>query len=159
MIDAAEKHFAGATCPPLHLPSSYCTAKWLILSAWRWLVRIPAKEAVLNALRSPDSPDTSDLEGPMDLAYRCVLLSPLGYAIHKADIPLEGEPTIEDVATLLDIHRLSQEAEDRIALWLAQRRAIMVVTPFALRLRRLRAEVRRRVGAWKILAAHPPITT
>ena len=79
----------------------------------------------------------------MDLAYRCVLPSPLGYAIHKIDIPPEGEPTIEDDATLLDMHRLSKEAEDRLALWRAQRPAIMAVTALALGLRRLRAEVRR----------------
>ena len=153
LISAAEKHFAGTTCPPSHLPSSYCTGKLPILSAWRWLVRIPAKEALLNARCSPHSPDTSEPEGPMDLAYRCVLPSPLGYAIHKIDIPPEGEPTIEDDATLLDMHRLSKEAEDRLALWRAQRLAIMVVTALALGLRRLRAEVRRRVDAWKILAA------
>ena len=89
----------------------------------------------------------------MDLAYRCVLLSPIGYAIHKIEVPRVSEPAIEDVATLLDAPRLSKEAEDRIALWRKQRLAIMVVTALALGLRRLQAEVRRRVDAWKILAA------
>ena len=101
---------------------------------------------------APDS-DTSEPESPMDLAYRGVLLSPMGHAIHKIEVPRVSEPTIEDVATLLDAPRLSKEAEDRIALWRKQRPAIMVVTALALGLRRLRAEVRRRVDAWKILAA------
>ena len=46
--------------------------------------------AQCTALRSRHSPDTSDPEGPMDLAYRCVLPSPSRYAIHKVDIPPEG---------------------------------------------------------------------
>ena len=89
----------------------------------------------------------------MDLAYRCVLPSPIGYAIHKIEVHRVSEPTIEDVATLLDAPRMAKEAEARIALWRKQRPAVMVVTALALGLRRLRAEVRRRVDAWKISAA------
>ena len=89
----------------------------------------------------------------MDLAYSCVLPSPIGYAIHKIEVPRVSEPTIEDVATFLDAPRMAKEAEDRIALWRKQRPAVMVVTALALGLRRLRAEVRRRVDAWEILAA------
>ena len=152
LIDAANKHFHGAIITPSYLPSDQCASRWPIHSAWHWLVQIPAKEAVLNALPAPDS-DTSEPESPMDLAYRCVLPSPIGYAIHKIEVPRVSEPTIEDVATLLDAPCLSKEAEDRIALWRKQRPAIMVVTALALGLRRLRAEVRRRVDAWKILAA------
>ena len=79
LVDAANEHFAGVASPPHLLPNSHCNARWRILSAWRWLVRIPAKEVVLNALRSPESADTSDVEGPMP--------APLGYAIHKVDLP------------------------------------------------------------------------
>ena len=94
LIDAAKKHFSDAISLPLYLPSDHCIARWPILSAWHWLVRIPAKEAVLNALRSPDV-DASDTETPMDLAYRCVLPSPLGYAIHRVDVPPVSEPITE----------------------------------------------------------------
>ena len=51
-----------------------------------------------------------------------------------------------------DVQRLAKEVEDTPALWGFQRPAIMVVTTLALGLRKLRAEVRRRVNAWKILA-------
>ena len=73
LIDAAKKHFHGAIIPPSYLPSEQCASRWPILSAWHWLVRIPAKEAVLNALPVSDS-DTSEPESPMELAYRCVVL-------------------------------------------------------------------------------------
>ena len=126
-------------------------------------MRIPAREAALCVVPSPD-PDASELEIAMDLAYRCVLPSPIGYAIHKMEVPRVSEPTIEDVATLVDVRRLSMEDEDRITMWQKQRPVIMVVTARALGLRRLRAEVRRRVDAWKILASsvasapHPSIS-
>ena len=110
LIDAAKTHFHGAIIPPSYLPSDQCASRWPILSAWHWLVRIPAKEAVLNALPVSDS-DTSEPESPMDLAYRCVLLSPIGYAIHKIEVPRVSEPTIEDVATILDALRMAKEAE------------------------------------------------
>ena len=152
LIDAANKYAAGISIPLSYLPSEQCVSRWPILSAWRWLVRIPAKEAALCVLPSPD-PDAPELETAMDLAYRCVLPSPIGYAIHKMEVPRVSEPTIEDVATLVDVRRLSMEDEDRITMWQKQRPVIMVVTALALGLRRLRAEVRRRVDAWKILAS------
>ena len=63
-----------------------------------------------------------------------------------------SEPSVDDVATLLDLRRLCKEDEDRVAMWQKQRPVIMVVTALALGLRRLRADVRRRFDAWKILA-------
>ena len=87
LVDAANKHFAGVVCPRQHHPSSHCAARWPILAAWRWLVRIPAKEAVFNALLTSDTADTSDVASPMDLAYRCVMPSPLRYAIQKVARP------------------------------------------------------------------------
>ena len=81
LMDAANKHFAGVAPPPHLRASSHSAARWPILCAWRWLVRIPAKETVFNALCTSDTADTSDLEGPPDLAYRCVMPASLGYAI------------------------------------------------------------------------------
>ena len=146
LIDAANKYGAGISIPLSYLPSEQCVSRWPILSAWRWLVRIPAKEAALCVLPSPD-PDAPELETAMDLAYRCVLPSPIGYAIHKMEVPRVSEPTVEDVATLVDVRRLSMEDEDRVTMWQKQRPVITVVTALALGLRRLRAEVRRRVDA------------
>ena len=89
----------------------------------------------------------------MDLAYRCILLAPLGYAMHKMDLPPCAVETPEDVATIIDIRLAAKEAEERKALWRSQKPTFAVVTALALGLRRLRAEVRRRVDAWKTLAA------
>ena len=78
--------------------------------------------------------------------------APLGYAIHKVDAPSIPDPVIEEVATLLDASLVTKESEEVAALWKSQRPAIVVVTTLALGLRKLRAEVRRRVDAWKTLA-------
>ena len=105
-----------------------------LLSAWRWLVRIPAKEFEINAVRYSGA-DTSELESPLDLAYRCVLPAPLGYAIHRMEVPPVCEPVIEEVATLLDARCIANEVEGTAALWRFQRPAITVVTTLALGLR------------------------
>ena len=89
----------------------------------------------------------------MDLAYRCILPAPLGYAMRKMDLPPCAVETPEDVATIMDIRLATKEAEERKALWRSQKPACAVVTALALGLRRLRAEVRRRVDAWKTLPA------
>ena len=117
LLNAANKYFAGVAPPPPHLlPNSRCYHKWPILLAWRWLIRIPEKELLFNVLRSPESTDTLEVEGPMDLAYRCILPAPLGYAIHKMDIPPCAVETPEDVATIMDIRLAAKEAEERKAL-------------------------------------------
>ena len=143
--------FVSTNSTPPDPPSELSMLKLQILSAWHWLVRIQAKEAALNAAVSSGA-SMSDLEGPFDLAYRCVLPAPLGYAIHKVEAPPVPEPVIEEVATLLDASRVTKESEDTTALWKSQRPAIVVVTTLALGLRKLCAEVRRRVDAWKTLA-------
>ena len=68
------------------------------------------------------------------------------------EIPPVCEPVIEEVATLLDARCIANEVEGTAALWRFQRPAMTVVTTLALGLRKLRAEVRRRVEAWKTLA-------
>ena len=151
LIDASKKHFLDTSSSPPHSPSEQCVVRWPILSAWHWLVRIPAKESEINAVRSSGA-DTSEMESPLDLAYRCILPAPLGYAIHRMEVPPICEPVSEEFATLLDARGIANEAEGTAALWRSQRPAIMVVTTLALGLRKLRAEVRRRVEAWKTLA-------
>lgn len=117
LVEAANKHFPGDATPRHLQPSSHSAARCPILCAWRWPVRIPAKEAVLNALCTSDTADMSDLEGPTDLAYLCVMPASLGYAIQKIEPPPGiTEPTIEDVATLLDINLAAKESADRNAL-------------------------------------------
>ena len=151
LVDAAKKHFVDTSSVPPESPSESCVARWPILSAWHWLVRIPAKETALNEALSSGA-DISDLESPLDLAYRAVLPASLGYAIHRMEVPPGSAPAIEEVASLLDVQRLAKEVEDTTALRRFQRPAIMVVTTLALGSRKLRAEVRRRVNGWKILA-------
>ena len=72
LVDAAKMHFLYTNSTPPDPPSELFIIKLQILPAWHWLVRIPAKEAALNAAISSGA-SMSDLEGPFDLAYRCVL--------------------------------------------------------------------------------------
>ena len=107
LIDAANAHVAGLSTLSSHPAPELCVSKWPILSAWRWLVRIPAREV---ALRSPPPGSiVPEPESAMNLAYRCVLPSSIGYAIHKMEVPHVSEPTVEEVATLLDPSRLCKE--------------------------------------------------
>ena len=85
---------------------------------------MPVKEPDLS---SPPDPGILEAETAMDLAYRCVLPSSIGYAIHKMEVPLVSEPTVEDVATLLDLKRLCKEDEDRVAMLQKQRPVIMML--------------------------------
>ena len=82
--------------------------------------------------------------------------------MHKMDPPPCAVETPEDVATIMDMGLAAKEAEEREVLWRSQKPAFAVVTALALGLRRLRAEVRRRVDAWKTIAASaasiPPTT-
>ena len=43
LVEAANAHFAGDAAPLHFQPSSHSAARWPILCAWRWLVRIPAE--------------------------------------------------------------------------------------------------------------------
>ena len=48
LIDAAKKHFDTTKPAFVYAHSAVCSTRWPILSAWRWLVRIPAREDVLR---------------------------------------------------------------------------------------------------------------
>ena len=119
LVDAAKKHFLYTNSTPPDPPSHLSIIKLQILSAWHWLVRIPAKEAALKAAISSGA-SMSDLEGPFDLAYSCVLPAPLGYGIHRVEAPPFREPVFEEVAILLDASRVTKEPEDTTALWKSQ---------------------------------------
>ena len=115
LIEAAHAHVSSFSTLSSHPAPELCVSKLPILSAWRWLVRLPAREV---ALRSPPPGSiVPEPESAMDLAYRCVRPSSIGYAIHKMEVPHVSEPTVEEVATLLDPSRLCKEDEDRFALW------------------------------------------
>ncbi len=95
-----------------------------MLAAWRWLVRMPKREALI----ADEGPDESSarclsLEGPCDLAYRGVLPAALGRALRRAPT---AEPmgsvevvtaNIEEYATARDSGLVDQEAAARKALW------------------------------------------
>ena len=151
LIDAANKYFATTNPAFVYDPSAVCSARWPILSAWRWLVRIPAREEVLRTAPAGQSDPVQ--ETAFDLAYRCVLPAAIGYAIHTVQIPLVCQEAAEDYATIFDSLLICKEQEALASLWKKQKPTILVVTTLALGLRKLRAEVRRRVGAWKILAS------
>ena len=117
LIESANTFVARLSPPSSHEPSERCGAKLTILSAWRWLVRIPAKEI---AFSSPPGLGVPEVETVMDLASRCVLPSPISYAIHNMEVPLVSDPTVEDVAILFDLKCLCKEDEDRVAMWQKQ---------------------------------------
>ena len=86
LLDAAKKHFDTTKPAFVYAPSAVCSTRWPILSAWRWLVRIPAREDVLRT--APVGQSDPVQETAFDLAYRSVLPAAIGYAIHKVEIPL-----------------------------------------------------------------------
>ena len=92
------------------------------------------------------------------MAYRAVLPAALGYAIHRIDMPPVWVEPAEEEATMFDSSLIIMESERRTKLWKAQRPTTMVVTILALGLRKLRAELKQRVDAWKSIAAleYPP---
>ena len=71
---------SGAPPPP---PPAQALQRWPILSGWRWLVSIPAREAVLSADVNGSSAASAAREVGADLAYRCTLPRSLGQAICK----------------------------------------------------------------------------
>ena len=81
LLDAAKKHFDTTKPAFVYAPSAVCSTRWPILSAWRWLVRIPAREDVLRT--APVGQSDPVQETAFDLAYRSVLPAAIGYAIHK----------------------------------------------------------------------------
>ena len=157
--DAGVEHYAKFPSPFLFdLPPS-SSRRWPILSAWKWIVRNPLRE---NAFRSPlDGHSASIQEGAFDLAYRAVLPAALGYAIHRMDQPRIGVDPTEEEATICDSSLITMESERRSKLWKAQRPTTMVVTILALGLRKLRADLRQRVDAWKNIAVleYPSVIT
>ena len=57
------------------------------------------------------------LKAPMDLAYRCVMPAPLGYAIHRIEVLHVSVPTTEEVAIIMDAQQFAKAVEVTIALW------------------------------------------
>ena len=77
----------------------------------------------------------------------------LGRAIQNVYLEKEDkDPDAEDFATTYGPAQAAQDADRRGALWRSQLPAIMVTTTLVLGVRRLRAQLRRRVDAWKALA-------
>ena len=127
--------------------------EWQILKAWRWLVRDTDSENIFDSTFATDRKKASALEGPADLAYRGVMPAALGRAIQNVDIEKEDkDPDLEWFATIYDPAQTTQDADRRSTLWRLQQPAIMVFTTLVLGLRWLRAELRRRVKAWKAVA-------
>ena len=71
--------------------------------------------------------------------------------------PPTSEESYEEEATILESNLIMQESERRARLWKSQKPTTTVVTILALGLRKLRAELRQRIDAWKIMSAmeHP----
>ena len=81
LIDAATQYYDKLSSPFFFDPPASSIMRWPILSAWRWIVRNPAREDVLRT--APDGQPDPIQESAFDLAYRAVIPAALGYAIHK----------------------------------------------------------------------------
>ena len=88
-----------------------------------------------------------------DLAYICVILAAIGKAIPNIE---KEEDAIyflkgEGYATSMETMNAPGEAETRAAKW-KQQRVMTIVISFAIGLKKMKAELIRRVDAWKEFA-------
>ena len=99
----------GGEHPPSPPPS--VVERWPILAAWRWLVPIPAREALLSQDVAGSSAASANKECGTDLAYRGVLPKALGVAIcHLSPASLE-DLELEQFASLRNSRALQSEIQ------------------------------------------------
>ena len=134
--------------------------RWPSLSAWRWLVSSPAREARLCS-ELDSSALASAREGLADLAYRGVLPRELGLALDGAGAGCSADTDSEheEFATSQDQAALEAESLARARRRLRHKHSILVTTALLLGLRKLRAIYAQRRLAWEelhLLARGPP---
>ena len=150
---------AGAwrsTLPQVALPSTEAANRWPLLSAWRWLVPLPARESILSLDVQGSSSASTQLETGSELAYRGVLPRHLGAALCKLsgeelgdrwECEVEMFATLaQPAAVLLELRKLGRAVE-------GFQPAVAFSSCLLLGLRRVRAEFQRRVSAWLRVAA------
>ena len=129
------------------LPSFACSARWSILSAWCWLVDLPARD-----LQLPGDLHTSTVgvqrEHACDCAYRGAMPKGLGRAIDRspgrdASLALDSPALSEDLATWRDGHALDAEAARGCRAALLHAKSIRVTSCLLFGLRRLHVFYRK----------------
>ena len=140
----------GGEHPPSPPPS--VVERWPILAAWRWLVPIPAREALLSQDVAGSSAASANKECGTDLAYRGVLPKALGVAIcHLSPASLE-DLELEQFASLRNSRALQSEIQ---ALARRQRPflpAAQCCQRLVVGLRFIRSAYHARVSVWLRLA-------
>ena len=136
------------------VPSLEDAARWPVLSAWRWMVAIPEREAFLTEEPRGSSRDSSRRAKGHDLAYRGVIPLALGKALcslhHSEDadhlLPPDTFATLRQPGLAADEVAASRSRASRI------QPALMVNSLLLLGLRFVRSEFQQRLDAWITLA-------
>ena len=91
------------------------------------------------------------MEDEFDMAYRGVIPARLGWAIPKIKKEEDIYSDDDEHATILKTEGARREMEKRMAKRKQQQSVITIVMTLVLGIRKMRAELRRRVDAWKEL--------
>ena len=130
------------------------TNRWPILSAWRWCVSMPDREALYAEEPQGHSSHGVSLEGACDLAYRGIVPRALGKALDAHDMVVGAAPPVhsdsdgEEYATLAQPEQVEQEVMKITARQKRCCNAIRVTTVLLLGLRKMRAEYAQMISAW-----------
>ena len=116
--------------------------------AWRWLVRDNVKEKRYSDAYEKDRANAIDMEDEFDMAYRAIVPAPLERAIMKINKDEDAYSDDAEHATILETDGATHKIEKRTNKLKKQKPVITVVMILALGLRKMRAELRRRVIAW-----------
>jgi hypothetical protein len=143
-LDMEDRHgFQRPVAPP-----RASRHRWPVLSAWRWLVPILIVEEQLDA-SVYSSVRGVRLEGPADLAYRCLLPKALGRALicHGREVP----DTPRENAESQPREEVSRESAQRLRAATLLAGPIRVTTMLLVGIRKMRAELSVRMSAWREL--------
>ena len=105
---AASRWRRVAGVPASHRPLPAAEARWPVLSAWRWLVGAPAREAELADEYSESGAAGATAEHAWETGYRGFIPAELGQFLHRnaaggreddeEALDVEGHATVADVA-------------------------------------------------------------
>ena len=133
--------------------SAAAAARWPTLAAWRWLVPVREREELVGVDVTSSAPGAA-MEGPADLAYRCVMPRALGKVLDSqegASLQVCASEEGEEYGTIHDAPTLEREAAARTRACAKRANAVRVTTSLLLGIRKLRAEYAVRIQAWRQL--------
>ena len=153
---AASRWRRDAGVPASHRPLPAAEARWPVLSAWRWLVGAPAREAELADEYSESGAAGATAEHAWETGYRGLIPAELGQFLHRnaaggreddeEALDVEGHATVADVAgACSDWARASQHR-------LVAAPVVDVARLLVLGLRWVRTALAQRIEDWRQLA-------